>query len=382
MIRADFLPLARPHIGPDEIAAVTEVLNSGMLTTGPKTAEFEREFAKYLNADGGIYTVALNSCTSGLYLALLARGIGAGDEVIVPTWTFAASAHVVEWSGASPVLCDINEDTLNIDVQMAESLITKRTKAIMPVHIAGYPCDMDAIEALAKKFGLFVVEDAAHAAGTKYKGKKIGNFSDVTVFSFYATKNLAMGEGGLAASNDERLIEEIRKLSYFGINKEAFKRYEKRGTWFYDIESIGYKCNLDSIHAALGLVQLRKLDASNERRRAIAKAYQDGLSNRISLIAAAEAGKHFHTYHLFPILIPQSINRDTLIDALRDRNIGTSVHFRPLHMHSHYKGRFPAERFPAAERVFPRVLSLPMFPSMTDEDIAYVITNINELVGS
>ncbi|WP_420266135.1 DegT/DnrJ/EryC1/StrS family aminotransferase [Candidatus Magnetominusculus dajiuhuensis] len=383
MTRADFLPLARPSVGHEEIAAVTEVLNSGYWTTGPKVAEFEREFAAYINESGSIYTVALNSCTSGLYLSLLALGIGAGDEVIVPTWTFAATAHVVEWAGAVPVLCDIEEDTLNIDVQMAERLITKNTKAIMPVHMAGYPCDMDAIARLSEKYGIYVIEDAAHAVGTKYKGQKIGNFSTATVFSFYATKNLAMGEGGLVASKDERLIEEIRKLSYFGINKDAFKRYEKRGTWFYDIEGIGYKCNLDSIHAAVGLVQLRKLDVMNERRRAIARSYKDGLSAGISLVPGiSDTGEHLHTYHLFPVLIPASINRDTLITALRDRNIGTSVHFRPLHMHSHYKGRTGSGQFPVAEGVFPRVLSLPMFPSMTDEDVRYVITNINELVGS
>ncbi|MEO5360519.1 MAG: DegT/DnrJ/EryC1/StrS family aminotransferase [Nitrospirota bacterium] len=378
MIREDFLPLARPVVGPDEIAAVTEVLNSGMWTTGPKVAEFEREFSAYLNAEGGVHTVALNSCTSGLYLSLLALGIGAGDEVIVPTWTFAATAHVVEWTGAKPVLCDIEEDSLNIDVQKAERLITENTKAIIPVHIAGYPCDMDAVARLAEQYDIFVIEDAAHAVGTKYYGQKIGNLSDITAFSFYATKNLAMGEGGLVASKDEQLIEKIRKLSYFGINKEAFKRYEKRGTWFYDIEALGYKCNLDSMHAAVGLVQLRKLDAMNDRRRAIAAAYKKGLSSRLTF--TKDSDEHFHTYHLFPVLIPSSMNRDTLITELRDRNIGTSVHFRPLHLHSHY--RLAAEKFPVAERLFPRVLSLPMFPSMTDEDIEYVITNINELVGS
>lgn len=382
MIRADFLPLARPVCSPDEIAAVTEVLNSGWWTTGPKVVEFEREFAAYINKggeNGGVYTAALNSCTSGLFLSLLALGIAPGDEVIVPTWTFAATAHVVQWAGATPVLCDIDEDSLNIDVQKAEKLITNHTKAIMPVHMAGYPCDMEAIAALSEKYGLHVIEDAAHAVGTKYKGVNIGNFSTITAFSFYATKNLAMGEGGLVASKDARLIEEIKKIGYFGIDKEAFKRYEKRGTWFYDIEALGYKCNLDSIHAALGLVQLRKLDAMNDRRRAIAAAYKNGLSAKIEF--TKDSAEHFHTYHLFPILIPTDVNRDTLVAALRDRNIGSSVHFRPLHMHSHYKDRFPAEQFPAAQRVFPRIISIPMFPSMTDEDVAYVITTINELVG-
>ncbi len=381
MMRADFLPLARPSAGPEEIEAVAEVLKSGWWTTGPKVAEFEREFAAYINYGGGmIYTAALNSCTSGLYLSLLALGVGAGDEVIVPTWTFAATAHVVEWTGARPVLCDIGEDSLNIDVGQAERLITKNTKAIIPVHIAGYPCNMEAIARLSEAHGLFVVEDAAHAIGTRYKGVKIGNFSTATAFSFYATKNLAMGEGGLVASKNPDLIEKIKKIGYFGINKEAFKRYDKRGTWFYDIETLGYKCNLDSIHAALGLVQLQKLDSMNSRRREIAAAYKNGLSARISY--TKDSDEHYHTYHLFPITIPADVNRDALINELKDRNIGTSVHFRPLHLHSHYKGRSAAIDFPVADKVFPRILSLPMFPAMTDDDVEYVINNINELVGT
>jgi dTDP-4-amino-4,6-dideoxygalactose transaminase len=278
MIREDFLPVSRPHVTEDEVTAVSQVLRSGWWTTGPKIAEFEKEMAAFLNEDSEMFTVALSSCTAGLYLSLLALGIGPGDEVIVPTMTFAATAQVVDWIGAKLILCDIEEDTLNIDVAKAESLITKKTKAIMPVHMAGYPCDMDAIGKLAKKYGLKVIEDAAHAIGTEYKGKKIGNFSDLTVFSFYATKNLAMGEGGMVVSKDKALIERIRKLSYFGINKEAFKRYDKSGSWFYDIEELGYKYNLDDLHGAIGLVQLRKLNAMNKRRREIAALYRQRLA--------------------------------------------------------------------------------------------------------
>src|SRR5208283_4619561 len=252
-------------------------------------------------------------------------------------------------------------------------------KAIIPVHIAGRPCDMDRLGALAGHYNLAVVEDAAHAMGSKYRNKRIGNFSDLTVFSFYATKNLAMGEGGLVISKKRGLIERIRKLGYFGIKKDAFMRYEKAGTWLYDIEEIGYKYNLDSVHAAVGLAQLQRIDIMNSRRRDIARSYRENLNPAIWFTAVSE--EDLHSYHLFMIRVPgHIIGRDDLIAELKDRNIGTSVHFRPLHMHSYYGSRFPMEDFPVANRVFPEVLSIPMFPSMTEEDVEYVITNLNSLV--
>lgn len=379
MIRNDFLPLARPHITDEECKSVSEVIESGYWTTGPKVTEFENAITKYLMVDEALYAVGLISCTAGLHLSLVALGIGKGDEVIVPSWTFAATAQVVEWVGAQVVLCDIDEESLNIDVNKLENLITPRTKAIIPVHMAGYPCEMDAITTFAKRHNLRVIEDAAHAIGTKYNGKKIGNFSDLTVFSFYATKNLAMGEGGMVVSKNKELIEKIRKLSYFGINKEAFKRYEKGGTWFYDIEELGYKYNLDSVHAAIGLVQLKKLDWMNERRREIAEIYKRKLTPIIRF--TTDSMNHFHIYHLFPIKIPtEIIKRDDLIIELKRRNIGSSVHFIPLHLHSFYKNRFPVKNFPVANKVFDQILSIPMFPSMTMEDVEYVADNLNEIM--
>lgn len=375
MIRKDFLPVSKPYVTDDEIAAVSEVLRSGWWTTGPKVAEFENEMAKYLKEDSEIFTVALSSCTAGLHLSLLSLGIGAGDEVIVPTMTFAATAQVVDWVGAKPVLCDMEEDTLNIDVAKAETLITKKTKAIIPVHMGGYPCDMIAIGDMAKKRGLKVIEDAAHAIGTKYKGKKIGNFSDLTVFSFYATKNLAMGEGGMVVSKNKALIEKIRKLSYFGINKEVSRRYEKSGSWFYDIEEMGYKYNLDDLHGAIGLAQLDRLDEMNERRRKIAGIYRKRLGHPVRF--TKDSDEHFHVYHLFQIKVP---GRDALIKELKERNIGTSVHFIPLHMHSFYRSRFQKENFPKADKAFSEILSIPLFPSMKEEDTDDVIVNINDLV--
>lgn len=377
-MRKEFLPLARPHITKDEIEKVTEVLQSGWWTTGPKVTEFEKAFSDYIGEKTG--AVSLSSCTAGLYLGLLAYGIGPGDEVIVPTWTFAATAHVVGWTGAKPVLCDIEGDSLNIDVEEAEKLITPATKAIMPVHIAGFPCNQDAIASLARRYNLIIIEDAAHAAGTKYNGKKIGLFGDMAVFSFYATKNLATGEGGMVVSKHSEIIEKIRKLSYFGINKKAFERYSKFGTWYYEIEENGYKFNFDSIHAALGLVQLAKLDKMNARRREIADIYKKNLDPRIRY--TRDDPTHFHNYHLFPILVdPELIQRDVLIEELKKRNIGTGVHFIPLHIHPYYRKQCAGRKFPKADEFFKRILSLPMFPGMSDKDVSDVYNTVNEILG-
>jgi len=373
-----FIPLARPDISDDEINLVVETLKSGWLTTGPKVTEFENALSDYITDDNQVYSIGLNSCTSALFLALVALGIKEGDEVIVPTWTFAATAQVVDWIGAKVVLCDIEEDSLNIDVSEAEKLVTSKTKAIIPVHMAGYPCDMQALSELAKKYDLKIIEDAAHAIGTKYKDTKIGNFSDITCFSFYATKNLAMGEGGAAVSKDESLIEKIRKLSYFGINKEAFKRYEKSGRWFYDIEELGYKSNLDSLHAALGIIQLKKLDKMNKRRREIAQYYRDNLSKKIKF--NKDSSEHYHTYHLFPIRLPENMNRDDFIETLKSNNIGVSVHFIPLHLHTFYKNRSNTT-YPVSDKIFQRILSIPMCSAMSDDEMKYVVRTINKILG-
>lgn len=378
-IRNDFLPLARPDITATELESVVETVKSGWWTTGPKVFEFEQRLSDYLYEGKNLFCSALNSCTSGLFLALKALGIKKGDEVIVPTWTFAATAQVVEWLGAKLVLCDIEEDSLNIDVEKAEKLISKRTKAVMPVHMAGYPCKMESIAELAEKNNLYVIEDAAHAIGTCYKNSKIGNFSDVTCFSFYATKNLAMGEGGAVVSRNKAIIDRIARLAYFGINRDAFHRHDKRGTWFYDIEELGYKCNLDSLHAAIGLVQLDKIDRLNERRRQLASLYKANLDRKISF--TRDDNRHYHVFHIFPIFLPEGVDRDFFIAELKRRNVGASVHFIPLHLHSYYSSEFPSDCFPAAENAFRRVVSIPLFPSMSDDDAWYVIDNINDIIG-
>ncbi len=378
MIREDFLPLAKPDITDLEVDAAVEVIRSGWLTTGPKVFEFQDKFSRYLQEDQPLYTAGLNSCTSALFLSLKALGIGPGDEVIVPTWTFAATSLVVEWLGASPVLCDIEGPSLNICVKDAQKKITDKTKAIIPVHMAGYPCDMDGLETLRNNYNLKIIEDAAHAIGTKYRGVNIGNFSDVTCFSFYATKNLAMGEGGAAVCRDNALADRIAKLGYFGINKDAFKRYEKAGTWLYDIEEAGYKCNLDSVHAALGLAQLSRIDAMNDKRRGFAAQYREGLANVLEF--TEDSDEHHHVFHLFPIILPRQADIHDFIFRLKERNIGSSVHFTPLHRHSHYSDRFAPELFPKAESLFGRVVSLPMCSKMDESDVDYVVSHVREIL--
>lgn len=376
-MKKDFLPLSRPYITDSEIMAVSEVLKSGHLTTGPKVTEFENAVSKYIGE--GICAVGLTSCTAGLFLALLAYGIGRGEEVIIPTWTFAATGHVVFWAGARPILCDVEEASLNIDVQQLQNLITSKTKAIMPVHYAGYSCNMDGIIEVARRHNLIVIEDAAHAIGTKYKGAKIGSIGDIAVFSFYATKNLTCGEGGMAVCKNKKIIEKIRKMSYFGINKQAFNRYSKRGNWYYEIEELGYKYNMDSIHAAIGLVQLEKLDKMNERRRYIAALYRKNLDKRIRFIEEKEG--NCHIYYLFPIRINNEIiNRNDFINRLKERNIGTNVHFIPLHKHPYYRNTLDRRDFPVADKAYEEILSIPMFPGMSDDDVFYVIENINDIL--
>tara|TARA_Y100000031_G_scaffold142445_1_gene171960 strand:+ start:301 stop:1086 length:786 start_codon:yes stop_codon:yes gene_type:complete len=259
-IKREFIPLTKPTIEENEIEEVVKVLKSGWLTTGPKVAEFEESMQKYL---GCKEAVGLSSCTGGLHIALAALGIKPGDEVIVPTYTFAASAHVVAWLGAKPVLVDVEKDTFNIDPKKIEGAITDKTKAIIPVHFAGHSCDMDKIMAIAKKHNLYVIEDAAHAIGTDYKNKKIGNFGNATVFSFYATKTITTAEGGMIVTNDKELGKKLKRYSYFGVDKDAFNRYADKGNWYYEIIELGYKYNMDNIQGVLGVEQLKKLESFN-----------------------------------------------------------------------------------------------------------------------
>lgn len=381
--RKDFLPLAKPMIGKGELNAVKEVLKSGWLTTGPKVKEFEENMQKYL---GCKKAVGLTSCTGGLHIALAALGIGPGDEVIVPAYTFAASAHVVAWLGAKPVLVDVEKDTFNIDVNVIEKAITKNTKAIMPVHFAGHACDMEKIMELAKKHSLYVIEDAAHAIGTDYKGKKIGNFGDATVFSFYVTKAITTAEGGMIVTNNEEFGQKLRRYAYFGVDKDAFNRYTDKGTWYYEIIDLGYKYNMDNIQGAMGVEQLKKIDKFIAKRRKFAKLYKKLFKGVAEIITPTEKKYTEHPYHLYPILLDidkAGISREDFINKLREYNIGTSVHFIPLHLHPYYQKTYGYKRgdFPVAEYLFDREISLPLWPGMKKEDVKYVVEAIKEIFG-
>ena len=367
------IPFAKPAVSDDEIAAVAKVLLSGWWTTGPKVAEFEAAVCAYLGNEGA--AVAVNSCTAGLFLALKALGVGPGDQVIVPTWTFAATAQVVEWTGAEVMLCDIDAGTLNIDIEKAARLITPSTRAMIPVHMAGYPCDMAPLIDLAGDRRLHLIEDAAHAMGARYNGALVGTLGPVTVFSFYATKNLACGEGGMVVTADTELAERIRRLSYFGIDKEAWHRHPQREPWYYAIVELGYKCNMDSLHAAIGLVQLKKLDRLNARRREIAALYRSRLA---ALRFLEDHPDHFHTYHLLLGMLPEHVDRDRFMHDLRADRIGTGVHYMPLHLHPHYRNRQDPDGFPVANGIFKRIVSLPMYPDMTDNQVVRVCDTISE----
>ena len=374
----DFIPLAKPMISEKEYKAVEKVLKSGWLTTGPKVKEFEENMQKYL---GCKKAVGLTSCTGGLHITLAALGIKPRDEVIVPTYTFVATGHVVAWFGAKPVLVDVEKDTFNIDPVKIEEAITKKTKAIIPVHFAGHACDMDAIMDIAKKHNLYVIEDAAHAIGTDYKRKKIGNFGDATVFSFYVTKTMTTAEGGMVVTNNEKLGKQLKRLSYFGVDKDAFNRYTDKGTWYYEIVALGYKYNMDNIQGALGVEQLKKIEFFIKKRREIVSLYNKLLKDVPEVTTPVEKEYTRHTYHLYPILIDK-IDRQEFIEKMREKNIGTSVHFIPLHLHPYYQKKYGYKKgdFPVAEYLYEHEVSLPLYPSMSKEDVKYVVNVIKDVI--
>lgn len=377
-----FLPFHRASMEDEEIQAVVDVLRSGWLTKGPKVQEFEEAFAQYI---GARHALAVNSCTAALHLGLAAIGLAEGDEVIVPTMTFAASGEVVLYFKARPVLVDCRDDsTGQMDPDEVERAITSRTKAVLPVHYAGYPCDMDRILDIAKRRNLRVIEDAAHALPTRCNGKLVGTLGDITCFSFYATKTITTGEGGLAATENEDFAESMRLLSLHGISRDAWKRYTAEGSWRYDILQAGYKYNFTDIQAALGLAQLAKCDAMRERRAAIAERYTAAIASLEAFEAPPRPPDGQHAWHLYALLVNSSllrIGRDQVIEELKQRGIGTSVHFIPLHLHTLYQKHlgYRAGQFPVAEKYFDREISLPIYPSMTDEDCDDVIEALHDI---
>lgn len=376
------IPFHKPYITEEEIEGVVDSLRNGWLTMGKKTIEFEERFKAYI---GSQHAVAVNSCTAALHLALRVIGIKEGDEVIVPTTTFVATAEVVNYFNAKPVLVDVERDTHLIDVEKIEEKITKRTKAIIPVHFSGQPADMDPIMELAKKYNLFVVEDAAHSLPAWYKGRKIGTIGDITAFSFYATKTITTGEGGMATTDNPEWAERMRILRLHGISKDAWKRYTKEGSWEYDVLENGYKYNTTDINASLGLAQLKKADWLWERRKHIAERYNEAFKDYEELILYRVKEDRTSSWHLYPLklnLEALKIDRNGFIEELKNRGIGTSVHFIPLYRFTYYKERFgyTPQDFPNSEWVFERVLSLPIYPGMTEEEIDYVIENVVDIV--
>ena len=378
--RDAFLPYALPYWDEHEIEAVTDAIKSNWWSKGPKTQEFEERFAQLIGAK---YAVSVNSCTAALETALIAKGIGPGDEVITTPFTFCSTVNVIVHTGATPVFADVDYDSACIDPENIKRAVTKRTKAIIPVHYAGRPCDMEQINSIAAQHGLFVLEDAAHAVCTYCGETRVGSVNPAA-FSFYATKNVATGEGGMLTTNDEQMAETARVLTSHGMSRNAWNRYAKGGSWRYDVEYAGYKYNMTDIQAALGICQLDRLDFMQERRRRYAGIYNGELKGVRGVKVPPETKRGVNSWHLYTILIDSGeldIGRDEFIDELADMNVGTSVHFIPVHLQPFYKRKFGYKRgdFPVAESIFDKTISLPLYPSMTEEDVRYVAGAVREI---
>ena len=382
-MRGEFLPFAAPLLGNEEIDEVVHCLRSGWLTTGLKVKQFEREFAEFIGAK---HALAVNSCTAALHLALEAVGVGPGDEVITTPMTFTATAAVIEHLGARPVFADCVAETMNIDPAQIERRLSPRTKAILPVHFAGQACDMDAINDIARRHGVPVIEDAAHAIPTRYRGRVVGTLSDVTCFSFYATKNVTTGEGGMVVTDRDDIAERMRLMHLHGMSKDAWKRYTQNGSWSYEILAPGFKYNLTDIAAAIGIHQLRKCHAFHRRRLTIADQYDAAFAGLPGISIPRVEDREAHGWHLYVIQVdPEklAIGRDAFIERLIARNIGVSVHFIPLHVHPYYRERYALrpDDFPNAWSAYERIISLPIYAKMSDDDVRHVIDAVREIAA-
>ncbi len=374
------IPYFKPSLSEGCLEAVKKVLQSHWLTTGPVTLEFEKAFAKYV---GSRYAVMLNSCTAALHLSLKAINLNPNDEVITTPYTFAASAEVIEYFNARPVFVDIRPDTLNIDEKKIEEKITKKTRAILPVHFAGHPCEMDTIKKIAKKYELKIIEDAAHCTPAFYKEKAIGTLSDCTCFSFYANKCITTGEGGMLTTDNQEIYESVLSLRLHGMSKDAINRYNTKGSWNYSISQIGYKYNPTDTSAAMGLSQLAEADSFLKKREEIATRYTHNLKNNPH-IQINQPLEHVHSSrHLFPIQLKGQLikKRDQIIEFLKQKGIGTSVHFIPLHIQPYYQKKYSyqPQDFPIAFKTFERSISLPIYPSLTSEEVDYICQILNEI---
>ena len=378
----DFLLFHKPFISEEEVDEIVDTVRSGWLSMGPKTIKFEEAFNSYI---GSKKSIAVSSWTAAGHLTLEAYDLKAGDEVIVPTMTFPATAEIVCYFRAKPVIVDVDEFTLNISLSEIEKAITPKTKAIIPVHYGGQPCDMDEILDIAKKYNLKVIEDAAHSLPATYKGKKVGTISDVTCFSFYATKTLSTGEGGMICTNDESLAERCKIMRFHGINRDAWKRYTESDSWYYEVVAPGFKYNFTDLQASLGLPQLKKVDKMWHSRQSIAAKYTRYLKDNKFLELHGIKDDRESSWHLFPVrlnLETLTINRAQLIDEMRKNNIGVGVHFMPVHQHVYYKETFSLDdkNFPVSSSVFPRLVSLPIYPGMSEEHVDMVIDILTDVL--
>ncbi len=383
-MRDKFLIFGSPLIEQQDIDEVVATLKSGWVGTGPKTHRFEEDFRIY---KGAKYAIALSSCTAALHLALKVVGVTEGDEVIVPSMTFAATANTVVHCGAKPVFADCDRETQNVDPADIRRKITKRTKAIVVVHMAGRPCEMDEIMAIAQEFKLKVIEDAAHAVETEYRGKKIGTIGDIGAFSFYVTKNLVTAEGGMAVTDNEAYARQMRVLSLHGMSADAWKRYGDDGYKHYDIVEAGYKYNMTDIQASLGIHQLARIEENWKRRGKIWRTYTEALRD-LPLILPAPVPKNIrHAYHLYTVLVDTdeaSISRDQFLAEMTKRNIGTGVHFRALHLQPYYRDAFAYKKgdMPNAEWVGARTVSLPLSAKLSDADVKDVIDAVRDILSA
>jgi dTDP-4-amino-4,6-dideoxygalactose transaminase len=382
-VREDFLVFGAPAIGDDEIAEVVASLRSGWLGTGPKVARFENDFAAYVRAP---HAVAVSSCTAALHLSMLALGVGPGDEVITTALTFAATVNAIIHAGATPVLADVDPATMNIDPVAAGEAVTPRTRAIVPVHFAGRPCDMDALATLRRERGLGLVEDCAHAIETEYHGRHAGTFGDFGCFSFYVTKNVVTGEGGMVLASREEDAARIKTLALHGMSKDAWKRFSDEGYKHYYVTECGYKYNMTDLQAALGIHQLARVERNRLRREAVWRRYQEAFAGLPIELPAPPEPDTRHAYHLFTVLVDEEscgVTRDDLLSALTERNIGAGVHYLSIPEHPYYRGRFgwrPVE-YPAARRIGRQTVSLPLSPALEDRDVDDVIAAVREVLG-
>ncbi len=381
--RDTFLPFSPPNISEDEIEEVVKVLRSPWITTGPKTKQFESEFASFVGAEAAL---AVNSCTAALHIALAAHGIGPGDEVITTPITFCSTCHVIEHVGATTVLVDVDPETLLMDLNQVAQAITPRTKAIMPVHYSGMPVDMDAMEQIIGDRDIKIIEDAAHCLPTDVRGRPVGSRSNFAAFSFYATKNMTTAEGGMLTGSKE-LIDQARIWALHGMSRDAFKRYEKGGSWRYEVLAPGFKYNMTDLAASLGLVQMNRLKEFSEHRQKVVARYNEAFRHTLALQTPSDSKIGTHGWHLYVLRVNQSrlsISRDQLIEELAERNIGTSVHFIPIYLHPYYRDKYGWKEsdFPVATREFDRYLSLPLSNSITMDDVESVIDAVFDIVDT